>query len=79
MSAPEFIKRSPLANASGWVDVDRATLQHARWPNVFGLGEVFAGTAERPAAVITSTIMFVLLLAYLIAGVRSFVKARAAR
>ncbi|KUH95186.1 hypothetical protein AU190_20210 [Mycolicibacterium acapulense] len=47
--------------------------------NVFGLGEVFAGTAERPAAVITSTIMFVLLLVYLIAGVRSFVKARAAR
>nr|WP_090342945.1 hypothetical protein [Mycolicibacterium malmesburyense]CRL73615.1 hypothetical protein CPGR_02809 [Mycolicibacterium malmesburyense] len=47
--------------------------------NVIGLGAVFAGTAERPAAVITSTIMFVLLLVYLIAGVRSFVRARAAR
>ncbi|UXA17215.1 hypothetical protein [Mycobacterium sp. SMC-4] len=47
--------------------------------NVFGLGDVFAGTAERPAAVITSTIMFVLLLVLLVAGVRSFVQARAAR
>ncbi|MEZ0341995.1 hypothetical protein ACAG25_18665 [Mycobacterium sp. pV006] len=47
--------------------------------NVFGLGDVFAGTAERPAAVITSTIMFVLLLVYLALGVRSFIQARAAR
>jgi hypothetical protein len=47
--------------------------------NVFGLGDLIAGTAERPAAVITSTIMFLLLVAYLAAGVRSFVKARATR
>ncbi len=47
--------------------------------NVFGVGDLIAGTAERPAAIITSIIMFVLLVGYLVAGVRSFVKARAAR
>jgi sulfide:quinone oxidoreductase len=39
MSAPDFIKRSPLADAAGWVDVDKDTLRHARYPNVFGLGD----------------------------------------
>ncbi|CAN5893984.1 hypothetical protein BH23ACT5_BH23ACT5_17580 [soil metagenome] len=44
--------------------------------NVTDIGDVVAGTAERPAAVIVSTIMLVLLLAYLVAGVRSFIAAR---
>lgn len=39
MSAPDFIKNSPLADAGGWVDVDRATTQHVRYPNVFSLGD----------------------------------------
>jgi sulfide:quinone oxidoreductase len=39
MSAPDFVKRSPLADAAGWVDVDKHTLRHARYPNVFGLGD----------------------------------------
>jgi hypothetical protein len=47
--------------------------------NVVKLGDLFAGTAERPGAVIASTVMFVLLVVYLAAGVRSFVQARAAR
>ncbi len=36
---PAFIARSPLADAEGWVDVDRYTLQHVRFPNVFALGD----------------------------------------
>lgn len=39
MSAPDFIKQSPLAGAGGWVDVDRATLRHVRYPNVYALGD----------------------------------------
>jgi sulfide:quinone oxidoreductase len=39
MSAPEFIKRSPLADGAGWVDVDKLSLQHKRYPNVFGIGD----------------------------------------
>ncbi|GAB3319070.1 FAD/NAD(P)-binding oxidoreductase [Hymenobacter humi] len=42
MSAPDFIKNSPLAvpgNPLGWVDVDKHTLQHVRYANIFGLGD----------------------------------------
>lgn len=44
--------------------------------NVLQLGELFAGTAERPLAVVASTITFVLLIIYIILGIRSFVSAR---
>lgn len=44
--------------------------------NVLQLGEVVAGTAERPVAVIVSTITFILLIVYIILGVRSFIAAR---
>ncbi|WP_257160045.1 hypothetical protein [Corynebacterium cystitidis] len=44
--------------------------------SVLQLGEVFAGTAQRPAAVIVSTITFVLLVVYLVLGIRSFMAAR---
>jgi sulfide:quinone oxidoreductase len=39
MSAPNFIKNSPLAAESGWVEVDKFTTQHTRYPNVFALGD----------------------------------------
>lgn len=39
MSAPKFIAESPLANSDGWVEVDRDTLQHKRFANVFSLGD----------------------------------------
>ena len=45
--------------------------------NVVKLGDLFAGSAERPGAIIASTVMFVLLVVYLIGGVRFFVQARA--
>lgn len=56
MSAPDFIKAGPLAYQEGpmegWLEVDKYTLQHLRYPNVFGLGDV-AGlpTAKTGAAV----------------------------
>jgi sulfide:quinone oxidoreductase len=37
--APDFIKNSPLANAAGWVDVDKHSLRHAKFENVFSLGD----------------------------------------
>lgn len=39
MGPPDFIARSPLADAHGWVEVDQFTLQHPRFPNVFALGD----------------------------------------
>jgi uncharacterized membrane protein YeaQ/YmgE (transglycosylase-associated protein family) len=47
--------------------------------NTLKLGEVFDGTAERPGAIIASAVMCVLLVAYLVVGVRSFVAARRTR
>ena len=37
--APDFISASTLADEKGWVDVDKFTLQHKRYKNIFGLGD----------------------------------------
>ncbi len=39
MGAPNFIAQSPLAAENGWVDVDKHTLQHTKFSNVFGIGD----------------------------------------
>ncbi|CEF56851.1 NAD(P)/FAD-dependent oxidoreductase [Acetobacter ghanensis] len=39
-SAPDFVKKSPLADAAGWLDVNASTLQHTKYPTVFGIGDV---------------------------------------
>lgn len=51
-SAPDFIKRSPLANEAGWVDVDRSTLQHVRYKNVFSLGDASSLPTSKTGAAI---------------------------
>lgn len=51
-TAPTFISESMLANESGWLDVDINSLQHKRYPNIFGLGDVVAlPTAKTGAAI----------------------------
>jgi sulfide:quinone oxidoreductase len=52
MSSPDFIKRSPLANEAGWVDVSKDTLQHVRYPNVFSLGDSSSLPTSKTAAAI---------------------------
>ncbi|XP_030045443.1 sulfide:quinone oxidoreductase, mitochondrial isoform X2 [Microcaecilia unicolor] len=39
MGPPDVLVNSPVADAAGWVDVDRETLQHTKYPNVFGIGD----------------------------------------
>ncbi|MCA9015921.1 MAG: NAD(P)/FAD-dependent oxidoreductase [Planctomycetaceae bacterium] len=39
MGPPDFIAKSPLADEKGWVEVDKHSLQHVRYPNVFALGD----------------------------------------
>jgi len=51
-SAPDFIKNSPLANAAGWVDVDKNTLQHVKYANVFSLGDASSLPTSRTGAAI---------------------------
>ena len=47
--------------------------------NVVKIGQLFDGSAERPAAIIVSLVLFVLTVVYLALGIRSFVTARRAR
>ncbi len=51
-SAPDFIKQSPLANAAGWVDVHEKTLQHNKYPNIFGLGDATSTPNAKTAAAV---------------------------
>ncbi len=51
-AAPRFVRESELANEAGWLDVDKHSLQHKKYPNIFGLGDVAAlPTAKTGAAV----------------------------
>ncbi|MHA7831965.1 MAG: NAD(P)/FAD-dependent oxidoreductase [Flagellimonas sp.] len=51
-AAPKFVRESVLANESGWLDVDHYSMQHNKFANVFGLGDVAAlPTAKTGAAV----------------------------
>lgn len=52
MSAPDFIRRGPLANADGWIEVDKYTLQHARYANVFSLGDASSLPTSKTGAAI---------------------------
>jgi sulfide:quinone oxidoreductase len=38
--APDFIRNSPLVDDAGWIDVDKETLQHKSFPNIWSLGDV---------------------------------------
>ena len=54
-SAPDFIKNSPLADANnpyGYVEVDKHTMQHSRYPNVFALGDCINAPCSKTGAAI---------------------------
>jgi len=58
MRAPDAVKNSDLAwkdgpfAAGGWLEVDKATLQHRRFPNVFGLGDINGTPRGKTAATV---------------------------
>ncbi len=51
-SAPDFVRNSKLANEAGWVDVDKNTLQHSRYHNIFSLGDASSLPTSRTGAAI---------------------------
>lgn len=51
-SAPDFVRQSPLANAAGWVDVDKNTLQHVRHSNIFSIGDASGLPTSKTGAAI---------------------------
>ena len=50
--SPDFVSESVLANDKGWLDVDLHTLQHLRYDNIFGLGDVAALPTGKTGAAI---------------------------
>ena len=53
-SAPDWIKSSPLSTGdeNGYVDIDKFTMQHVRYPNVFGLGDAGSSPNSKTGAAI---------------------------
>lgn len=51
-SAPDFVRNSTLANATGWVDVDKSTLQHLRYANIFSVGDAAGLPTSKTGAAI---------------------------
>jgi sulfide:quinone oxidoreductase len=49
---PAVTAQSPLADAAGWVEVDKHSLQHARFPNVFSLGDASSLPTSRTGAAV---------------------------
>ncbi|GGX11037.1 NAD(P)/FAD-dependent oxidoreductase [Aquimarina muelleri] len=49
---PEFIKQSLLVDEADWVDVDPFTLQHKKYTNIFGLGDVSNVPTSKTSAAI---------------------------
>ncbi|MDP2251686.1 MAG: FAD/NAD(P)-binding oxidoreductase [Hydrogenophaga sp.] len=58
MRAPDAVKNSELAwkegpfAAGGWLEVDKSTLQHRRFPNVFGIGDINGTPRGKTAATV---------------------------
>lgn len=52
MSAPDVLKKSSLGTEGGWCDVDKDTLQHVRYANVFSLGDCSSIPTSKTGAAI---------------------------
>lgn len=53
-SAPDWVKSSPLStgDAAGYVEIDKHTMQHVRYPNVFSLGDAGSSPNSKTGAAI---------------------------
>lgn len=56
MGPPDFIKKSSLANDDGWVDVDKDTMQHNTFSNVFACGDCSSLPTSKTAAAIRAQV-----------------------
>ncbi|XP_067929168.1 sulfide:quinone oxidoreductase, mitochondrial-like [Watersipora subatra] len=54
MSAPEFLKGSPIANEAGFVDVSKEHLQHTKYDNIFAIGDCSSAPTSKTAAAVAA-------------------------
>ncbi len=53
MTAPDVLRNcKPLTDEAGYLDVNKETLQHIRYPNVFGIGDCTNIPTSKTAAAI---------------------------
>lgn len=52
MSAPDFIRQSPLSDKDGWCAADKYTLQHPEFPEIFALGDASSLPTSRTGAAV---------------------------
>jgi sulfide:quinone oxidoreductase len=51
-SAPDFVRNSSIANEAGWIDVEKHTLQHNKYKNIFACGDAANLPVSRTGAAI---------------------------
>lgn len=64
MSPVDALMKSDLISEMGWLDVDQYTLQHKKYPNVFGIGDVCGipmgktgGSARHHGPILTANVI----------------------
>jgi sulfide:quinone oxidoreductase len=64
MKAPDEIAKSSVGSKKGWIPVNKETLQHVKYPNVFALGDVAAvpmgktgGSARKQYKVVVNNVI----------------------
>ena len=50
----DFIKQSKIADANGFVDVNKETLQHKKYSNIFGIGDCTNIPTSKTAAAVAA-------------------------
>ncbi len=67
MTPPEALLKSKLASEAGWLDVDKFTLQHNKYKNVFGIGDICGipmgktgGTARHQGPIVVGNLLAVM-------------------
>jgi NADPH-dependent 2,4-dienoyl-CoA reductase/sulfur reductase-like enzyme len=60
MSPHAFLKESGLTNEAGFVDVDKHTLRHNKYPNIWALGDCSSLPCSKTAAAVFSQTMVLL-------------------
>eukprot|EP00063_Salmo_salar_P006634 XP_013981469.1 PREDICTED: sulfide:quinone oxidoreductase, mitochondrial-like isoform X2 [Salmo salar] len=58
MGPNPVVKGSSLADEGGWLDVNKETLQHNRYPNVFGIGDCTNLPTAKTAAALPSLVFW---------------------
>ncbi|RWA11283.1 hypothetical protein EKO27_g3842 [Xylaria grammica] len=52
----DWVAKSKIADAAGWVDVDKSTTQHTKYKNIFSIGDASSLPNSKTAAAITAQV-----------------------